>query len=181
MGRFGRAGRVAALSALLLLASCTSLGGLSPTDTAALNLVGTDLSAALFAVDLPLSVEPADPPRVTSGDALDVTLVRADAEAVMGVLPPPAEGRSYAVYGFAPADQTAVRSGQTGLRAGQGAALSVAPRLCATGETKKDRDTVTVLAIVPGQRPIVVAGPETIVALEARTGVSVTPCAGHSG
>lgn len=181
MVRFGRAGGLVVLGALCLaLAGCSSLGVATPGRTAA-DLAGTDLATAVFAIDMPLSIEPIDGPRVRYGAALDVTLIRADAESVMAVLPPPPEGRSYAIYAFAAEDQAKVRAAQAAAVAGRGAVLAVAPRLCATSDMRRDRDTVTVLAVVPGQRPVTIVGPETIAMLESRTGAPLPACAGHSG
>ena len=79
-----------ALGALALaLAGCSSLGGATPAARAAPNLGGIDLATALFAVDLPMSVESIDGPTIAYGTALEITLERAEAERVMNVLPAP--------------------------------------------------------------------------------------------
>lgn len=182
MARFGRAGVSLALGALVLaLAGCSSLGVATTASRAAPDLAGIDLATALFAVDLPMSVEAIDGPQVAYGAALDITLERAEAERVMNVLPAPAEGRSYAIFAIAAADQAAVRAAQAAALSGTTAALVVSPRLCATTDTSKDRDTVTVLALVSAKRPITLVGPETIAQLEARTASPLPACAGHSG
>lgn len=178
MGRFARAGRITALCALLPLAACTSLGGASPGHTSSADLTALDLASAVFAVDMPATVEPGAGPRVTYGTALDVALVPLDAEAVMAVLPAPPEGRSYAVYAFAPADQPKVRAAQ---QSPAGATLVVAPRVCVTPDSRKASDIVSILAIVPGQNPVTLTGPETLLALETRTGMQLPICQGHSG
>lgn len=163
-----------ALSLAVLLAGCSSFGG----NQQRMDLASVDLSSALFAVDHPMSVEPTIVgPRVTYG-VLDVTLVRGDAERVMAVLPPPAEGRSYAIYAFAPEDVPKVRAAAT---AGTVTALSVAPNLCTTNAARKDNDVVTITAVLPGRGTLVVVPPETLAALEARTGVEMPVCPGHSG
>lgn len=171
-----------ALGALALsLAGCSSLGGATPAARAAPNLGGIDMATALFAVDLPMSVESIDGPTIAYGTALEITLERAEAERVMNVLPAPAEGRSYAIFAIAAADQAEVRAAQATATSGPAAALVVTPRLCATADTLKDRDTVTVLALVSAKRPITLVGPETIAELEARTATPLPACAGHSG
>jgi hypothetical protein len=143
-----------------------------------MDLGAIDFATAVFAVDHPVSVEPTIVgPRVIY-DTLDATLVRGDAEAVMGALPPPAEGRSYAVYAFAPEDQPKVRAVATG---GTATAISIQPNLCLTSVAQKDRDTVTVVAVLPGRGTIVIVPPETLTELETRTGVPLTACPGHSG
>jgi hypothetical protein len=180
MGRFGRAGGIAALGALPFVVACTSLGGPSPGVPGALNLAAMDLASAAFALDLPASIEAVDPPRITYGSSLDVVLVRADAEQLMGVLPAPAEGRSYAVYAFSPRDRAKVSASRAATPAAP-ATLIVEPRLCATPDVQKDRDTVTVIAAVPGQRPVAISGPETVAAIETRLAAILPACAGHSG
>lgn len=178
---FGRAGGLAALGALCaMLAACSSFG-VAPPGRAAVDLGKVDLATAVFAVDMPLSIEPLDGPRVRYGATLDATLRRADAEAVMAVLPPPAEGRSYAVYAFDIEDQEKVRAAQAAAVSGQGAPLTIVPALCATPDVRRERDTVSILAIVPGQRPMTMLGPETVAALEMRAGAALPVCAGHSG
>jgi hypothetical protein len=164
---------------MLAIAGCSSLGGPSPG--AGPDLASLDLASAMFAVDMPLSVEPADGPRVVFGTSLDVTLDRADAEAVMSALPPPAEGRSYAVYAFPNAQRANVRAVQSAVRAGQGGRLAIQPRFCVTADARKAADLISVIAVAPGQRPVTIVGPETLSALEARTGTVLPPCAGHSG
>ena len=180
MAGFGRAGRLAALGALLTgLAACSSFGGLSSSRPAEGAIVTTgDLAAALFAVDMPASVEPGERgPRVIYGDALDVTLVRADAEPVMAALPPPPEGRSYAVYAFAEADRPAVAAAVSQL----GARIVVSPGLCLTPAADRSKDTVTVLAVLPEKPPVTLMAPESLAAIEARLGAQFPVCAGHSG
>ena len=179
MAGFGRAGRLAALGALLAaLAACSSFGGLSPKPTEGAIITSSDLTTALFAVDMPASVEPGERgPRVSYGDTLDVTLVRADAEPVMAALPPPPEGRSYAVYAFAEADKPAVAAAISQL----GARIVVVPGLCLTPVADRAKDTVTILAVLQDKPPVTLVPPETLAAIEGRAGVPFPACAGHSG
>lgn len=177
MAGFGRATGLVATGALTLaLVACSSMGGLAPPPGT--ELARADLAAATFIVDLPVTVEPGPAPRVTYGAALDATLVPTDAEAVMPLLPAPAEGRSYAVYAFAEADREAVRAalGWAGT-----ATLVVDPGICLTTAARKSSDRLSVLAIVPGSPPVTLFGPETLSALEGRIGRALAPCAGHSG
>lgn len=179
MAGFGRAGRLTALGALALgLAACSSFGGLPPSAGSGSPLDSIELAAALFAVDMPASVEPGEHgPRVVYGDELDVRLVRADAEAVMAALPPPASGRFYAVYSFAEADRQAVQ----GAMGQPGARVLVTPGLCLTPAADKGRDTVAVFAVLPGQPPLALVPLETLASIETRTGQPFPACAGHSG
>lgn len=174
----------AALAAGLVLAGCTSLGGLAPqTSAPAFDLATADIATALFAVDLPASVRTTDAgPRVvySGSPGFDVTLIRADAEAAVAVLPPPAEGRSYAVYAFEPEDQTRVRAAREG-GVQPGATFSVVPQLCLTAGARRNSDTIAVHAVLPGRGAVPVMARETLLSLESRTGTPLPPCAGHSG
>lgn len=168
-----------AMGAATLLAGCSSMGAIAigPAQPSP-DLATLDLAGAKFAVDLPDSVGPGAGPRVTYGTMLDAALVQADAESVMAVLRPPREGRSYAVYAFSGSDQEKVRAA---LASRVTATLMIAPRVCVTSDTRKQDDSVSVIAIIPGQAPVTVAGPESLAALEARTGTQLAACAGRSG
>jgi hypothetical protein len=184
MRRIAQLRHAAAPALALLLAGCSSLGGLAPQPSApAFDLASADLALALFAVDLPASVRPAaQGPRVTyaASPGLDVTLVPADAEPVVAALQPPAAGRSYVVYAFAPEDQPKVRAAQSG-GARPGATFTVIPRLCVTAEARKNSDTIAVHAVLPGRQAVQVIAAETLLSLEARAGAPLPACAGHSG
>ena len=170
-----------ALSAVLAVAltGCSSLGGLSPgsgTPAAALDPLNDDVSTMVLAVDLPDALSPGrEGPRLLFGAGparLDIVYGFGDAEAVMSALPEPADGRRYVIYDLSPADRGRVRAAQDA-----GAiALEVIPQVCATSAARRDRDTVAVLGILAGGRIVRLVPPETVAALDARTGTLTPDC-----
>lgn len=179
----------------LLLAGCSSLGGLAPSGSGApraLDLVADDLSALVFALDLPDGVEPTDAGPSFSYDVndpnappfLDAALVRADADAVMAALPPPTAGRSYHVYALSDAARERMRALQAfarGLIKAPRPTVNLVPRLCLAGKADRASTTVTVWVVLPGRgalRPLIAA--ESLASLEARS-AAIPACSGHSG
>ena len=162
------------------LAGCASLGGLTggaAPAAPALDLASDDIASMVVALDLPDTVLAGrEAPLVRYGagpDRLDLTLEYGDAENVMGVLPPPREGRSYAVFAFTEADRDRVRAA----RAAGALAFEIDPRICATSDARKERDMVGALGILPGGRVVTLVPQESIAAFELRTGAAVVACA----
>ena len=161
------------------LAGCASIGGLTGGGAPAaplLDLVSDDIAAMVVALDLPDTVSTGrEAPLVRYGAGpgrLELTLQYGDAEDVIGVLPPPRDGRSYAVFAFTDADRDKVRAA----RAAGTLAFEIDPRICATSDTRKDRDTVGALGILPGGRVVTLVPHETIAAFEQRTGAVAAAC-----
>lgn len=170
----------------LLLGGCSSLGGLSASSRGPAALPA-DIGRALFALDVPVTVEPVAPGlrlvvTVQQGIGLEAVLVRADAELVMAALPPPAEGRTYYVYALSEADRSALAALQTRLAAAAAptATISIVPALCATAGIDPAKEQVSVLPVLGGAalRPLI-AG-ETLSSIATRTGSPLPACAGHS-
>ena len=184
-----RFGLLAGLGALLL-GGCSSLGGLSPSSGGAGGpaLLTTDLGTALFALDVPVSVEPVPPGlrlvvTVPQDRGLEAVLVRADAEPVMAALPPPAEGRTYFVYALSEADRAAVAALQARLAAmpAPAATLSIVPLLCVTPGVDPAKERISVLPVIGGAALHPIVDAESLASIAARAGAPLPACAGHSG
>lgn len=188
--------RVGGLAALLMLAGCTSLS----LDTAArlrsLDYLNDDLAGLLLAFDLPAALEPVPAGSVLN---LDVTtpasgerhiraaLVVADASEIAGTLPPPADARSYYLFGFSDADKAAIREAQAWARTlppGNNAmTISLSPGICRTAAIDPERVSVSVLVALPGATglaPLIAS--QSVKSLLAAAPIKDLPaCAGHSG
>jgi hypothetical protein len=180
--------RATGLLLVLILAGCSSMGGIAPASSGSsgagrqIDLVEDNLANLVFALDLPDNVQPTsagisfsyDVNDKTAPAYLDTSLARGDAEAVMGALPPPDAGRSYHV--FAPSDvaKERLRSLQTfarGMAKRPSPLVNIIPRLCASGAVDRARTTVTVRVVLPGRGAITpLIANETLAALEARSG-----------
>jgi hypothetical protein len=157
---------VAGFSVALLLTGCASFGPSTPPPLRTLDYLHDDLGSLLIAYDLPRGIGPVDGPQALSFDVggptpkhIKAVLAQADADEVTGNLPPPATGRAYYLYDFAPADQAAIRAVQQAARAGNVAApdvkMTLAPRLCRSEATVDLKQvTVSVLVALPGGRPL---------------------------
>jgi hypothetical protein len=181
------------LGAILGLVGCSSLPIGQSAPVRALDYLGDDLAGALVAFDLPASLEP-----VPGGSTLtfDLTtpasgarhvravLAQSDAAELAGTLPPPADGRSYYLFGFSPSDRQAIREAQAWSRTLPGGAgelkVVLSPALCRIGTVRADAVRVSVRVAVPGipaLAPVIADRPLTAV----MGGAEVPPCAGHSG
>ena len=134
------------------LAGCDTLGmsfgPSAPSGPAArpIDYRNDDLSAVLFAIDVPVGLKPVAGGTVATFDATNggkadkhvrATLVLADGEAVDAALPPPASGRTSYLFTFGEKDKAAIRAAQKWLQAqptdsAPVVLLDVAPKLCAT-------------------------------------------------
>jgi hypothetical protein len=180
---------------LTALAGCSSLPiGAGPA-TPVLDPLKDDLSKLLIAYDLPDTIE-----AVPGASTLTVgvtapsgtqnvaaKLVPADFDDVAGTLPDPADGHSYALFGFAPADQAALGKLQAFARTQPpgSARLSVdlAPGLCFNEkiDPASVRVTVLVAAIGGGRLVPLIANTPLATLLAQSPGASLVACAGHSG
>jgi hypothetical protein len=183
---------VAAAFLALAIAGCSSMGGLAPASSSgaprSINLVADDLSALVFALDLPDNVRPAASGPNFSYDVndenappyLDTALVLGDADAVMAALPAPAAGRSYHIYVLSDPAREKIRAMQTFARNLPRAPLPtvvIVPRLCLAAPVDKASTTVTVRVVLPGRgalQPLIAA--ESLSALEARS-ATILNCA----
>ncbi|HHY48828.1 MAG TPA: hypothetical protein GYA10_03690, partial [Alphaproteobacteria bacterium] len=190
MGRFVQALIVVTVAAML--AGCSSLGGIAPSSGSGaprdLDLVADDLSALIFALDLPESVEAAEQGPLfayaindkAAPPYLETTLVLADADLVMGALPPPAAGHSYRVYALGDAARQKLRALQAFARAQAkrpSVTVNIVPRLCLPAPVSKSATTYSIRVVLPGRgalRPLI--ADERLDALEARSAV-IPPCA----
>lgn len=183
-----------AAGVLLGLCGCSSLG-LAPAGTGprALDYLNDDLGAMALAFDLPETLEPL-PGASRLGfvvqvpgrgeQRVDASLVPGDAELVAGLLPPPADGRSYYVFGLEEQDAASLREAQRWARAQaesgavpQTPVISIAPRLCATTAIDVARLPVSVTLIVPGRTLVPLIKQQELATLAD----GVPPCPGHSG
>lgn len=188
--------RIAAIVAIVALAACSSI----PLGTAGklrgLDYLNDDLASLLLAFDVPLTLEPAPEGSVlsfdittpTSGERhVKATLVVADAADLAGTLPPPAENRTYYLFGFSDPDKQAIRDAQAWARKlppGPNAlSISLVPRVCRSGEVDPARTSVSVLIALPGATglaPLLTNTPLSTLLASAPIKALAT-CAGHSG
>jgi hypothetical protein len=166
------------------------MGGLSPASSSSaprsIDLVADDLSALVFALDLPDTVRPAASGPNFSYDVndenappfLDTTLVLGDADSVMAALPAPEAGRSYHVYVLSDAARERMRALQTfarGLPKTPVPTVGIVPRLCFAASPDKTA-SFSVRVVLPGRgalKPLIAA--ESLGALEARS-TSILAC-----
>jgi|GEM_PF-1377974 len=148
-----------------------------------------DLTGLVFAIDLPAGLRPLPGSTTATIDASAAkgdkhfkgTLVLADGAATDSLLPPPASGRTYVMFGFAPKDKGALRDLQKWIKAQTDqpvVALDVQPKVCATTQVDAGTTTYAVLAALPSTAllPIVAGAP--IGRLMLSTGGTLPTCAG---
>jgi hypothetical protein len=191
----------AAVVATLALAACSSLSLPTAAKLRALDYLNDDVASLLLAFDVPETLEPipdASTVRfdiVSAGNGekhVNAVLARSDAGEIAGTLPPPADGRTYYLFGFSPADQQAIRDAQAWARAlpktaaGSNAlSIGIGPRFCRTEAIDADNVRLSVLVALPGAtalEPLV--SNETLANVIAAGGggsAELPACAGHSG
>jgi uncharacterized protein YceK len=180
--------RALGLALALLLAGCSSMGGIAPAPGGGssggarqLDYTNDNLANLIFALDLPDGVQPTaagisfsyDANDEKAPDYLDTQLVRGDAEAAMGSLPAPAAGRSYHVFVLSDPARERIRAIQNFVRVQQKKLLplvNIVPRLCVSGAVDKARTTYDIRVVLPGRGALVpiIAG-ETLAGLETRS------------
>jgi len=196
MTLFNHALRCAGLAAIVLLAGCASFNLGGAAQMRGLDYLRDDIASVVLAFDVPVTIEPIPDASLFRFDIvapggerhLAAVLVRGDATAAAGSLPPPAEGRTYYLFAFAEADQQALREAQAWARSLAGAPpqprIALEPRFCTTERYADPRDThISVLVALPGAGAMTPLIDDARVAdLLAGTGSSSLPaCAGHSG
>lgn len=188
--------RAGAAVLALLVAGCNGLS----LDTAArlrgLDYLNDDIASLLIAFDLPDALEP-QPKGSTL--TIDITtpasgkrhvravLIETDPGELAGTLPPPAEGRTYYLFGFSEADKAAIREVQAfarGMPAGANSlGVSFSPQVCRTERIDPEAVRVSVQVALPGA-----AGLAPLIANQSLASLSgaapdaeIAACAGHSG
>jgi hypothetical protein len=154
------------------LAACTSLNFGTTISPRALDYLNDDIASLVFALDLPYQLAPVPEDSEVTFDIVTASLgerhvtailIRADADAVVGTLPPPAEGRGYYVFGFSEDDKTKIREAQEWVRSVRETAadpidgefsLGISPRFCATRPVNLLRATFSVFIALPGGEPL---------------------------
>ena len=187
-----RIGWLGAAALALALAACSSLPIGTGQTLRGLDIVNDDVASLLLAFDLPASLEPVPGASTLSFDItgaggerrIKATLVPADAGDLAGTLPPPADTRSYYLFGFSDADKTKIREAQTWAKTlppgGASLAIRLDPGLCRTDAVDPARTTVSALVALPGATGL--APLLTNIPLGTATaGKDVAACAGHSG
>lgn len=184
------------LALLMALAACSSIPIGKADRPGGLDALQEDVAAALLALDLPQALEP-----VAGGSSLslDITsasggerhvravLGPADPGELAGLLPPPADGRSYYLFGLTPADQQAVREAQAWARSlppgNAQVTLGLSPNLCRTDVIDTRKTMVAALVALPGSgRVAPLLGPVSLAEVLATAPIKDVPaCAGHSG
>ncbi|MDR3471440.1 MAG: hypothetical protein P4M09_07085 [Devosia sp.] len=191
--RFVRLALVA--TGLALLAGCDTFGiGFGPASPTVptgrdIDYASDDLASLVFAVDVPTSLRPLPNKTVATLDAsgpkgskqIKATLVLTDGEAIGGLLPPPASGRTYFFLGFAAKDKTALVALQKWLKSlpvgsAPVTALDVSPRLCETAPLDPAATTFSVLPALPGTRLTPLVSQDPIASIAASTGGQLPPC-----
>lgn len=185
---------VGAAVAVLGLAGCSSIPVGMGERQNGLDGLNDDLAGALLALDLPQALEPVPGGTTLS---LDITgtgerhvtavLDTADPGDLAGLLPLPADGRSYYLFGFAPADQQAIREAQGWARTLPAGSteltLGLSPGLCRTDGIDAQKTLVSALVALPGSgRVAPLLGPVSLATVLATASIKeIAPCAGHSG
>jgi hypothetical protein len=188
-----RAGVVALLFAVV---ACSSIPIGMGERQHGLDGLNDDLAGALLALDLPQALEPVAGGTVLSLDItsagggerhIKAVLGTGDPGDLAGLLPPPADGRSYYLFGLGTADQAAVREAQAWARTlppgGAQVTLGLSPSLCRTDAIDMDRTVVSALVALPGSgRVAPLLGPTSLATVLAAAPIKDVPaCAGHSG
>ena len=156
------------------LAACTSLnfGTAITTNLRALDYLNDDIANLVFALDLPYQLAPVPEDSEVAFDIVVASqgerhvtaiLIRADADTIMGTLPPPTEGRGYYVLAFSDDDKTKIREAQEWVRSVRETAgnpvdgefsLGISPAFCATQPVNLLRATFSVYITLPGEEPL---------------------------
>ncbi len=188
--------RPGVLALLLAVAACSSIPIGMGERQHGLDGLNDDLAGALLALDLPQVLEPVaggtvlnlDITSASGGERhIKAVLGTADPGDLAGLLPPPADGRSYYLFGLAPADQQAVREAQAWARSlppGNGqVTLGLSPSLCRTDAIDMQKTMVSALVALPGSgRVAPLLGPVSLTTVLATAPIKDVPaCAGHSG
>lgn len=199
MPRFAVITRPCALFGLVALAACSSLNLGTAAKLRALDYLNDDIASLSLALDVPLSLEPVPEASLLRFDLsvpghgerhVSAVLVRGDASAAAGALPPPQSGRTYYLFAFSEVDQAALREAQAWARglAASGVAparptVAISPRLCANAPGDPREQRISVLVALPGSGAMAPLLDDARVAdLLVGTGSSsLPPCAGHSG
>lgn len=156
-----------ALLVLAGLAACSTLNLPTARALRQVDILTDDVGALIVALDLPSTVAPlpfgvvitiiATTP--SNGERLiEAALAPADAEAVIGSLPPPGRERAYYLFGFSDDDKAKLAEAQSWARslpggftgAGGGLSLSVDPQLCALAPVDPAQTQFSVLIALPG-------------------------------
>jgi hypothetical protein len=184
------------MALLVVLAACSSIPiGMGGRQNG-LDGLNDDVALALLALDLPQVLEPVPGGTVLNFDITSASggerhikaiLATADPGELAGLLPPPADGRSYYLFGLAAADQQAIREAQEWARGlPPGAAqvtLGLGPSLCRTDAIDMQKTMVSALVVLPGSgRAAPLLGPVSLATVLATApSKEIPPCAGHSG
>jgi hypothetical protein len=156
-----------ALLVLAGLAACSTLNLPTARALRQVDILTDDVGALIVALDLPSTVAPlpfgvvitiiATTP--SNGERLiEAALAPADAEAVIGSLPPPGRERAYYLFGFSDDDKAKLAEAQSWARslpggftaAGGDLSLSVDPQLCALAAVDPAQTQFSVLIALPG-------------------------------
>lgn len=185
-----------ALTGLLGLAACSSLNSGTARQLRSIDFLQDDIASVVLAFDVPVTLEPIPDASLFRFDLvvpgygerhLAPVLVRGDASAAAGTLPPPAEGRTYYLFAFSEADQRALREAQAwagGATTPVPPRVALEPRFCSTTAAPDLHKTrVSVLVALPGSGAMApLIHNARVDELLAGTGSSgLPPCAGHSG
>lgn len=161
----------AALAAAVMVAAslggCTTLSGGSADAFRELDFFADDIAALVFAVDVPVTLVPLAESSTIAFAAvtpshgerrIEATLVRADADAVAGMLPPPGRDRAYYLFEFPAPVRDELREAQQWGRALEpgfealGGVLSVTlrPTFCRSADIDASASTVSILVVTAG-------------------------------
>ncbi len=187
---------VAALMALAVVAGCSSLSMPTAAKLKALDYLNDDLGSLVLAVDVPETLEPVPGASAFTfavsvpgkGERrVEARLEPGDASEVAGTLPPPANERTYYLFGFSDADKAKLREAQkwakdialTGV-APNTPVISITPRFCRSDAIDVAATKVSVLIALPGSPALepLLRG-QSLAAMPG--GGDLPACAGHSG
>ncbi|MBI4921197.1 MAG: hypothetical protein HY834_05570 [Devosia nanyangense] len=183
---------IAGLCLALLLGGCSTVNLDTAAKLRALDYLRDDVASLLIAFDVPRGLAPIEDVSTLNFDVvvpgegerhIKAALVRAEVDDVAANLAAPGAGRAYHLFGFAKADQAAIRAAQSWAHGDTGASshatIALVPRFCKSGALDPTQVTISVLVALPGQTQLAPLVDQQLLAdvLAASGGSDLPACA----